>query len=64
MSIIQGHLVDRITKQGEGKYDRWVFAKFVGKNDQIMAVVTIYQPCKGTKKERITIHHQQVTLLQ
>eukprot|EP00957_Ditylum_brightwellii_P113138 8628273-Ditylum_brightwellii.AAC.1 len=27
-------------------------------------VITAYQPCKVTKKQGITAHHQQVALLQ
>eukprot|EP00957_Ditylum_brightwellii_P019210 1448158-Ditylum_brightwellii.AAC.1 len=64
MSIIQGNLTARVVEQESDRYGRCVLTKFAARNGKFITVITAYQPCKVTKKQGVTTHHQQVALLK
>eukprot|EP00957_Ditylum_brightwellii_P049051 3721523-Ditylum_brightwellii.AAC.2 len=64
LSMTQGNLVGQIIKKGADKYGHWVYTKFAAKNNTVITSITAYQQCKVTKKQGITIYHQEVALLQ
>eukprot|EP00957_Ditylum_brightwellii_P185360 14114199-Ditylum_brightwellii.AAC.1 len=47
MSMIQGDMVGCIIDTGGDEYGQWVYSKLAAKNEQLITVVTVYQPCKA-----------------
>eukprot|EP00957_Ditylum_brightwellii_P053036 4021424-Ditylum_brightwellii.AAC.1 len=64
MSIIQGNLTARVVEQESDQYGQWVLTKFAARNGKFITVITVYQPCNVTKKQGVTMYHQQVALLK
>eukprot|EP00957_Ditylum_brightwellii_P165517 12601102-Ditylum_brightwellii.AAC.1 len=46
ISLIQGDMVGRIIYTSSDDYGQWVYNKLAAKNEQVITVVTAYQPCK------------------
>eukprot|EP00957_Ditylum_brightwellii_P193842 14760753-Ditylum_brightwellii.AAC.1 len=63
-SIIQGNLTARVVEQDSDPYGQWVLTKFAARNGKFITVIAAYQPCKVTKKQGVTMYHQQVALLK
>jgi hypothetical protein len=61
MSIVQDDLVSRLLSKGKDPLGRWSYCKYSGRNEKIIAVITIYQVCiRPTNRTGNRAYHQQV----
>eukprot|EP00957_Ditylum_brightwellii_P026793 2026528-Ditylum_brightwellii.AAC.2 len=58
MNILQGDVVGWIVESGQDEMGQWVYIKLATKNDKIVTIITVYQPCKVSKRNGITSYHQ------
>eukprot|EP00957_Ditylum_brightwellii_P032308 2447520-Ditylum_brightwellii.AAC.1 len=57
-------MISCIIDTGGDEYGQWVYSMLAAKNEQVITVVTAYQPWKVRKKHGNTTYHQQVAQLQ
>jgi hypothetical protein len=65
MLLAQGNVVGRIKERGSDPLGRWSWIKLIGRNKQLITVISAYHVCvQPTHTTGTTAYHQQESLLR